>query len=135
MLPVFNGSVIKNVNLYSSYFPARYEGKLSSILDIKIKEGNKKKHSRSLSLDIPSVAAMLEGPIKKEKASYMVSGRRSWMEFLDKAIPASKRANYTFYDIYTKLHWDISAKTSMQISPIIPLMNIILLFRKERKIK
>ena len=91
MLPVFNGSVIKNVNLYSSYFPARYEGKLSSILDIKIKEGNKKKHSRSLSLDIPSVAAMLEGPIKKEKASYMVSGRRSWMEFLDKAIPASKR--------------------------------------------
>ena len=116
MLPVFNGSVIKNVNLYSSYFPARYEGKLSSILDIKIKEGNKKKHSRSLSLDIPSVAAMLEGPIKKEKASYMVSGRRSWMEFLDKAIPASKRANYTFYDIYTKLHWDISAKTSMQIS-------------------
>lgn len=38
------------------------------------------------------------------------------MEFLDKAIPASKRANYTFYDIYTKLYWDISAKTSMQIS-------------------
>lgn len=116
MLPVFNGSAIKNVNLYSSFFPARYEGKLSSILDIKIKEGNKKKHSRNLSLDIPSVAAMLEGPIKKGKASYMVSGRRSWMEFLDKAIPASKRANYTFYDIYTKLHWDISAKTDMQFS-------------------
>ncbi|MDO6329352.1 carboxypeptidase-like regulatory domain-containing protein [Bacteroides caccae] len=134
MLPVFNGSVIKNVNLYSSYFPARYEGKLSSILDIKIKEGNKKKHSRSLSLDIPSVAAMLEGPIKKEKASYMVSGRRSWSSWTKLFLPVSVQIILFTISIPNCIGIYLQ-KLPCKSAPIIPLMNIILLFRKERKIK
>lgn len=114
MLPVFNGDAIKSVGFHKSFFPTQFEGRLSSVTDIKLKDGNKTDHSQTLSLDMPAASAMFEGPVLKNKLSYMVSGRRSWLDFFDNLIAKDNRLNHSFYDFNIKLAYDFNAKTSMQ---------------------
>lgn len=114
MMPVFNGDAIKSVTLHKSFFPTQYEGRLSSVIDIKLKEGNKNKHSQTLTLDMPSASAMLEGPIVKEKLSYMISARSSWIDQFDGVLAEEERANHSFCDFNTKLHYSVSPKVSLE---------------------
>ncbi|MGL5787395.1 MAG: TonB-dependent receptor [Bacteroidales bacterium] len=114
MLPAFNGDAIKSVGFHKSFFPTQFEGRLSSVTDIKLKEGNKTEHSQTLSLDMPAASAMFEGPVVKNKLSYMVSGRRSWLDFFDNLLSEDNRLNHSFYDFNVKLGFSINKKTSLQ---------------------
>lgn len=114
MLPSFNGDAIKSVAFHKSFFPAQFEGRLSSVTDIKLKDGNKTKHSQALSLDMPSASAMFEGPIIKNKLSYMVGMRRSWLDFFDNLLSEENRLNHAFYDLNLKLSYNLSEKSELQ---------------------
>lgn len=109
-LPTFNGDALKNIVFYKGFFPTRFEGKLSSVTDITLKEGNKNTHTRTLSLDMPAASVTLEGPILKDKLSYVISGRRSWLDFFDNLLSEENRLNHTTYDYHAKLSYSLSPR-------------------------
>lgn len=115
MLSPFNGDAIKSVTFHKSFFPTEYEGRLSSITDIKLKEGNKQNYSQTLTLDMPAASVLLEGPIIKNKLSYMLGGRRSWLDFFDGLLSEEHRLNHSFYDFNAKLSYDINERSSIQL--------------------
>lgn len=81
-MSVFNSDAIRNVTLIKGGFPARYGGRLSSVLDIRMKEGNNQEFKGSASIGIISSKLTLEGPIKSDKTSFIFSGRRSYIDLL-----------------------------------------------------
>ncbi|TCO08702.1 TonB-dependent receptor [Natronoflexus pectinivorans] len=81
-ISVFNSDAIRNVTLTKGGFPARYGGRLSSVLDVRMKEGNNKEFKGEASIGILSSSVTLEGPIIKDRTSFMVSGRRSYFDLL-----------------------------------------------------
>ncbi|TVR42973.1 MAG: TonB-dependent receptor [Bacteroidia bacterium] len=114
---IFNGDAIKNVQLYKGGFPARFGGRLSSVLDISMKDGNKEKFQGEAGIGILSARLTLEGPIVKEKASFLVSGRRTYIDaLLLPFMPKDERGGYFFYDVNTKLHYDHNRKHTFYAS-------------------
>lgn len=111
--PVFSGDAVKNIVFYKGFFPTRLEGRLSSVTEVGLKDGNKKEHSRSLTLDMPAASMMFEGPIVKDKMSYVISARRSWLDFFDDLLSDDYRMNYSSYDYTAKLSYDISPSSSI----------------------
>src|SRR6187549_553368 len=85
LFSVFNADVIKDSELYKGGIPARYGGRLSSILDVRTKDGNNKKLGVSGGIGLLASRLMVEGPIKKEKSSFIVSARRSYVDMFLKA--------------------------------------------------
>lgn len=83
---VFNPDAIKTVKLYKGGFPSRFGGRLSSVVDISMKDGNMKEFKGDFSIGIISSKLMLEGPIIKDKTSFMVSGRRTYLDIMAKPI-------------------------------------------------
>ncbi|HTF81131.1 MAG TPA: TonB-dependent receptor plug domain-containing protein, partial [Cytophagales bacterium] len=81
---VFNGDAIRNIELTKGGFPARYGGRLSSVLDMRMKDGHKEKFQGEAGIGILSSRLTLEGPIKKGKSSFLVSGRRTYFDLLTK---------------------------------------------------
>lgn len=114
MLPAFNGDAVKSIAFHKSFFPTQFEGRLSSVTDIRLKDGNKNNHSQTLSIDMPAVSAMLDGPIVRNRLSYMISGRKSWLDFFDNMLSAENRLNHSFYDFNIKLAYDINERTNLQ---------------------
>ncbi len=110
---VFNSDAIKNVKLIKGGFPARYGGRLSSILDIRMQEGNMKKISSSASIGVLSTKLMLEAPIKKNKSSFLFSLRGNPIPVL--AI-FDLGLNYHFYDINFKTNIILSNKDRLFFS-------------------
>jgi hypothetical protein len=110
---VFDPSAIKDVKLYKGGFPARYGGRLSSVVDITMKEGNNKKRHGEATLGLINSGLMLEGPIKKERSSYMVSGRAAYLGLL--LLPtyfgSKNREDKPFN---TMISYDINAKINHQ---------------------
>lgn len=98
LLPIFNGDAVKNIIFHKGFFPTRLEGKLSSVTEISLKDGDSQEHVRTLSLDMPAASVTLEGPIIKDKLSYLVSGRRSWLDFFDNLFSEDNRMNHSTYD-------------------------------------
>ena len=88
---VFNADAIKNVILTKGGYPARFGGRLSSVLEIDMKEGNRKQIEGEGSLGIISSKLTLQGPIIKEKSSFIISGRRTYIDIL--AQPFIRKAN------------------------------------------
>lgn len=78
----FNADAISNVDLYKGGFPARFGGRLSSVVDIRMKEGNKTKFSGEGGIGLLSAKLLLEGPFRKGKGSYIISGRRTYLDAL-----------------------------------------------------
>ena len=121
---VFNTDAIRKVNLYKGGFPARFGGRLSSILDVHTKEGNKYKYSGELGLGLISGKATLEGPIVKEKGSFFFSFRRSLTDFyipeITKKVKNSNGtngdSNYLFWDLNLKANYTLSKKDRIYIS-------------------
>jgi len=106
---VFNGDAVKNVELFKGTIPAKYGGRLSSVLDVRMKEGNNQKISAEGGIGMISSRATVEGPIVKDKLSFIVSGRRTYADlFLPFATDsvARKSAVY-FYDLNAKINWII----------------------------
>mgnify|MGYP001028890185 CR=1 FL=1 len=113
LLPMFNGDAVKNVVFHKSFFPTRLEGRLSSVTEVNLKEGNKDEHVRTLSLDMPAASVMLEGPIVKQKLSYMVSARRSWLDFFDNLLSEDNRLNHSSCDYNAKLSYAVSPLSTL----------------------
>ncbi len=115
---VFNGDAIKDLQIYKGGIPARYGGRLSSLLDIKMKEGNSKKFSSSGGIGTVSSRLTLEGPIVKDKGSFILSGRRTYADqFLRFAKDTSLRKNKLyFYDFNAKANYIINDKNRIFVS-------------------
>jgi hypothetical protein len=121
---VFNADALKNVTLTKGGFPARYGGRLSSVIDISMKEGNMQKWQGVASAGVVASRLTLEGPIVKDKVSMIVSGRRTYVDILaSPLIAASSRqegiqANLRlyFYDLNSKINWRINDKHRVYLS-------------------
>lgn len=117
---VFNPDAVKNVNLIKGGMPASYGGRLSSVLEVNMVEGNKKNFSVKGGLGLISSRLAVEGPIKKDKGSFMISGRRTYVDLLMKAfIPKSspfRGSSYYFYDLNFKANYKLSDKDHLYLS-------------------
>ncbi|WP_406672504.1 TonB-dependent receptor, partial [Natronospira sp.] len=114
---IFNGDAIKNVQLYKGGFPARFGGRLSSVLDISMKDGSKEKIQGEAGIGIISSRLTLEGPIIKDKASFLVSGRRTYIDALIMPfMPRDERGGYFFYDLNAKVNFDHDRKNKFYAS-------------------
>ncbi|MCI1189479.1 TonB-dependent receptor [Hymenobacter sp. DH14] len=117
---VFNADAIKNVELIKGGFPARYGGRLSSVLDITMKEGNMQKLHGEGAIGLIASRLTLEGPIKKDTASFIFSARRTYIDILArpliKAQTDGATAGYYFYDLNGKLNWKLSPRDRLYLS-------------------
>jgi hypothetical protein len=108
LFSVFNADVIKDSELYKGGIPARFGGRLSSILEVRTKDGNNKTLAASGGIGLLASRLMIEGPIKKEKSSFIVSARRSYVDLFLKA--ANQDNSVYFYDINAKVNWKVNNK-------------------------
>ena len=118
---VFNADALNTITLIKGGFPARYGGRLSSVLDIRMKEGNMKKIVGEGSIGLVASRFTLEGPIIKDKASFIISARRTlldvWAAPLAHAIdPKDPIPGYYFYDLNAKLNYKFSEKDRLYLS-------------------
>jgi hypothetical protein len=114
---IFNPDAIKNVEFYKGGFPARFGGRLSSIIDIQMKEGNRQGFHGEGGIGILSSRLTLEGPIKKNKSSFIVSGRRTYLDPILYLIGSERsRFNYNFYDLNAKVNIDLGLKNKLFLS-------------------
>ena len=117
---IFNSDAIKNVSLIKGGMPAQYGGRLSSVLDISMKEGNDKKFQVEGGIGLIASRISIQGPIKKNKASFIISARRTYIDALTK--PFIKPTNqfhgsgYYFYDLNAKMNYRFSEKDRLYIS-------------------
>jgi len=116
---VFNADAIKNTTLIKGGMPASYGGRLSSVVDIQMKDGNNKRFAASGGIGIISSRLTAEGPIVKDRSSFLISGRRTYA--FDVAQPAIDRTdfagtNYYFYDFNTKINHRFSEKDRLYFS-------------------
>jgi len=121
---VFNTDAIKNVTLYKGNFPARFGGRLSSVIDIRMNDGNDKEYHGNVSIGLISTKINLEGPLIKEKTSFNISLRRSYADILLQPILYLTSKNeentmmggYYFYDFNAKISHKISDKDRLFLS-------------------
>lgn len=113
LVSVINGDAIKNTSFYKGYFPAKYSGRLSSVLDITTNDGNKKKFHGRGGISTLGGRLLLEGPIAKDKASFMISGRKSWVDLL---LKGNGEATPKYYDVNAKTHWKINENNNLYLS-------------------
>lgn len=118
---VFNADAINSVQLIKGGFPAHYGGRLSSVIDIRMKEGNMKKLHGEGSIGLISAKLMLEGPIKKDKTSFAISGRRTYIDLLARPLIKAAAENqgyggYFFYDVNAKLNHKFSDRSRLYAS-------------------
>lgn len=117
---VFNSDAIKNVSLIKGGMPAQYGGRLSSVLDISMKEGNNQKLQVDGGLGLIASRLSIQGPIVKNKASFIVSARRTYIDAITK--PFIKESNqfsgsgYYFYDLNAKINYKIDERDHLYLS-------------------
>jgi hypothetical protein len=111
---VFNADAIKDLKLYKGGIPARFGGRVASVLDIYQKEGNSKDFNLSGGIGLISSRLMAEGPIVKDKASFLVAGRSSYAHLFLK-LSNNDNSAY-FYDLNTKLSYNINDNNSLYLS-------------------
>ena len=108
LVSTFNVNALNSVTLIKGGFPAQYGGRLSSVLDITMREGNKKKFSGEGGIGIISSNLTLEGPIQKDKSSFIVSARRSYLDlFLIPLNKGSNKTDYKLYDLNFKINYEL----------------------------
>jgi len=117
---IFNGDAIKSVELIKGGFPARYGGRLSSVIDINMKDGNKEDYHVEGGIGLISSNVMVEGPIIKNKASFMLSGRTTYLDLLMvpimKLVSGGATTGYYFFDLNAKFNFDLGKKDKLYLS-------------------
>ena len=113
----FNSDAVKDVQLYKGGFPAQYGGRLSSVIDVKMNEGNRREFSGAGGLGLISSRLTLEGPIIEDKASFVVSGRRTYADLITSAVNRSQADNPDFLQIPDYFFYDLNAKVNYEIGP------------------
>ena len=115
---VFNSDAIKDVQVFKGGIPAEYGGKASSVIDIRMKDGNSQKLGISGGIGNISSRLTIEGPIIKDKWSFIVSGRRTYADYLGKlmGLEALKDNQLYFYDLNLKTNLEINDKNRIYLS-------------------
>ena len=124
LFSIFNTRIIKSSNLYKGSFPARYGGRISSVLDVRMKDGNNKSMQGEVSIGLVSANVTAEGPITKDKASYIVSYRRSildpWIKtlssYINQLADKEGETRYFYQDLNAKVNAIISQTDRMYLS-------------------
>ncbi|MBM3444958.1 MAG: TonB-dependent receptor [Bacteroidetes bacterium] len=117
---IFNGDAIKNTSLIKGGMPAQYGGRLSSVLDVSMKEGNLDKYQVEGGIGSIASRFSVQGPIQKDKASFMLSGRRTYIDALVKPFIKKESqfygSGYYFYDFNAKFNYRFSSKDRLYLS-------------------
>ncbi|ANW95679.1 collagen-binding protein [Wenyingzhuangia fucanilytica] len=116
LFSVINADAIKDLKLYKGGIPAKYGGRISSVLDVHQKDGNKYKFHGNGGIGSISSRLTLEGPIAKNKASFFISGRRSYADLFFPLIMPDNDNTAFFYDLNTKVNWEIDEKNKLFLS-------------------
>lgn len=112
----FNSDAVQSVRLIKGAFPAEYGGRLSSVLDVKLRSGTKEGNKGKIGLGLINANATFEGPVGK-KATYLISGRKMYYDAVKKVVNKdSNIPNYNFYDINSKVTYNISENDIITIS-------------------
>ncbi|WP_425592547.1 TonB-dependent receptor [Croceibacter atlanticus] len=114
LFSIFNPDAIKDIKLYKGGIPSKYGGRVSSVLDIYQKDGNSKKFSAEGGLGILSSRLLVEGPIQKERSSFLLAGRSSYAHLFLKLTDNENLAY--FYDLNTKLSYKLDDKNTLLLS-------------------
>ncbi|MCG2616788.1 TonB-dependent receptor [Terrimonas sp. NA20] len=114
----FNSDAIKDITVYKGGMPAQYGGRLASVLDIKMNDGNNQDYNVSGGLGLISAKLNVEGPIQKDKSSFLVTGRRTYVDaFLKLSSDSAVNSNTLyFYDLNAKLNYQLGEKDRLYLS-------------------
>ena len=114
----FNSDAIKNIVVYKSGMPAQYGGRLSSVVDVKMNEGNNQDYGASGGIGLISSRLNIEGPIQKDRSSFLVSGRRTYADLFLKLSPDSNinKSRLYFYDLNAKANYILGDKDRLYLS-------------------
>ena len=120
----FNPDAVKNATFYKGSFPAEYGGRLSSVVDVRTNEGNRKEYHGNISIGLLAARANLEGPIIKDRSSFNVSVRRTWMELItwplmtavNKKADTEWKGGYHFYDMNAKVDYSFTDRSRAYLS-------------------
>ncbi|GAA4362010.1 TonB-dependent receptor [Hymenobacter saemangeumensis] len=116
LFSVFNPDAVKDLKLVKGGIPAAYGGRLSSLLDIRMKDGNSQRLGVSGGIGVVSSRLAVEAPIVKDKSSFIVAGRRSYADVFLKAIPEQKNNQAYFYDLSAKANYTLGEKDKLFLS-------------------
>jgi hypothetical protein len=114
----FNADAVKDATLYKGSMPAQYGGRVSSVLDIKMNEGNNQAFKVSGGIGLISSKLNIEGPLQKGKSSFLVTGRRTYLDLLLLAFPQPDNQSNTlyFYDLNAKLNYQVDDRNRLFVS-------------------
>lgn len=112
----FNSDAIKDIAVYKGGMPAQYGGRLSSVLDVRMNEGNNQNTSVSGSLGLISAKLNVEGPIQKDKSSFLLTGRRTYADLFLKLDDEYKNNQLYFYDLNAKMNYELGKKDKLFLS-------------------
>jgi len=116
---LFNGDALKNIELTKGGFPARFGGRLSSVLEMNMKEGNRQEWHGEGGIGIISSRVTVEGPLKENKSSLLISGRRTYADLILRPILKildEENTGYYFYDLNAKVNYDFGRKNKLYLS-------------------
>jgi hypothetical protein len=116
---IFNGDALKSAELTKGGFPARYGGRLSSVLEMNMKDGNKEEWHGEGGIGLISSRMTLEGPLRKDKSSILISGRRTYADLILKPLLLAMEAGntgYFFHDFNAKVNYDFGRKNKLYLS-------------------
>ena len=117
LFSAFNPEIIKDVELYKSSIPAKYGGRLSSVLEINSREGNKKDISGSAGIGLLTSRLTLEGPLIKDKSSFIIGGRTTYANWLLNLLPDQyKNSKAGFYDVNVNVNHEVNKKNSIYLT-------------------
>lgn len=123
LFSTFNPDAVKNVAFYKGNFPARYGGRLSSVVDVRMKDGDMQTYHGGISVGLLSATAYLEGPLIRKKTSFYLAFRRTWMDLitaptiaiLNKIHKERDKAGYSFYDLNGKINHIFSDRSRISV--------------------
>lgn len=124
LFSTFNPDAVKHVDFYRGSFPARYGGRLSSVVDVRMKDGDRQNYHGGISIGLLSASVFAEGPLVKDRTSFSVAFRRTWLDAFtapalaiwNKIHKERDKAGYSFYDLNGKISHSFSSRSRMSLS-------------------
>jgi hypothetical protein len=114
---IFNPDAVESIELYKGGFPAQFGGRLSSVVDVKLREGDKQRFSASGGIGLIASRLTLEGPIVKNKSSFILSGRRTYFDIFTRQINRLQEGNSNYSPIPDYYFYDLNAKANFELGP------------------
>jgi hypothetical protein len=111
----FNTDAVKDLKLYKGGFPAQYGGRLSSVIDVRLRDGNNREFSGTGGIGLIASRLTLEGPIQKGKSSFIISGRRTYFDLITRGVNQANEGNDDFNPIPDYYFYDLNMKVNFQL--------------------